>query len=145
VSRLVLAVEVLRPRLREYFERVPQVSFAILFGSAARGDVSAKSDLDIAVMLGDGGPLYLDRDGEVREAFPDIGRYAMVADPMGLCDTDRVDLVFLNNAAPLMQHRVLRDSVVLFARDSAALAKFTTGRFSSTWTPSLCVTCSTSH
>jgi hypothetical protein len=48
----------------------------------------------------------------------------MIADLMGLCETDRVDLVFLNNAAPLMQHKELRDGVVPFARDSATLAKF---------------------
>lgn len=52
------------------------MSLAIPFGSAARGGVSAKSDADIAVMLGDGGPLYLDGDGEAREAFPGISRHA---------------------------------------------------------------------
>lgn len=42
-------------RLRDSLIRIPQVKFAYVFGSHARGDVGPLSDIDIAVFLGRSG------------------------------------------------------------------------------------------
>jgi uncharacterized protein len=85
-----------------------------LFGSRAREDHAAHSDIDVAVYVADDLPRQrgFGYDAE------------LAADIMTELGTNRVDVVILNVAPPLLYHRVLRDGVRLFARDLTA----TTGR-----------------
>jgi uncharacterized protein len=76
-----------------------EVLEAYLFGSAARGDAMAHSDVDVAVYLS---PSALSRPG------------------FGVAAEIDIDVVVLNNAPPVLYHGVLRDGVRLFAKDLAA-------------------------
>ncbi len=96
--------------LREALERRPEVLEAYLFGSLARGEAQAHSDVDVAVYLAPGAE---DPSGLGLDA-------AIAADLMRALGTSRVDVVVLNAAPPLLYHRVLRDGVRLFARDLRA-------------------------
>lgn len=89
-----------------------EIEEAYLFGSHARGDAQAHSDVDIAV--------YVSRVPDAPFGY----EAELVAELMQALGTSRVDVVVLNRAAPLLYHRVLRDGLRLFARDLAA----TTGR-----------------
>lgn len=92
---------------------------AYLFGSQARSDAHAESDVDVAV--------YIDRD---RAGDPPFGYPAELATVLAAAlgtDRDsgnrqdaRVDVVLLNDAPPLLYHRVLRDGIRLLARDLRA-------------------------
>jgi hypothetical protein len=88
----------------------PDVVVAYLFGSRARGDAVPASDADIAVLLKHdadatyGGARYLELLDLMTRAFR----------------SDAVDLVTLNDAPYLLQHRVIRDGRVFFCRDEAA-------------------------
>jgi hypothetical protein len=96
-------------RLREALVARPEVVEAYLFGSRARGDASAHSDIDVAVHT----------DGTRPEA--PWGYVAEVtADLMAALGDSAVDVVVLDQAPPLLYHRVLRDGVRLFARDERA-------------------------
>lgn len=99
VSRLTAA---LKPR--------PEILEAYLFGSCARGDAHAGSDVDVAV--------YID------EACAEHGAWGypagLTADLMSVLDTNDVDVVVLNHAPPLVYHRVLRDGIRLLSRDLRA-------------------------
>ena len=84
-----------------------------LFGSIARGESRAGSDLDVAVLL-DPAPerraydsLRLDLRAELES---EIGR--------------EIDLVVLNHAPPDLSHRVLRDSVLVIEPDPSARVRF---------------------
>lgn len=100
--------------LCEYFGRRPEVAAALLFGSRARGEARPQSDVDLAVLL------------TPEAASTGVSRSQMLAELMNLAPPQlRVDLAFLNDASPLLQHRVLRDGIVLFVRDNRALARFT--------------------
>ena len=88
-------------RLRESLDR-QLVSFALVFGSAARSDTGDESDLDIAVTLDDcrpGDDGYSDTYLQVRTALDDAVPYD-------------VDLVDLYSATPSFA-RVVLDSGVL--------------------------------
>lgn len=84
---------------------------AYLFGSVARGEATAHSDLDIAV--------YVDREQAISHG-PFGWDAELLTDLMSGLGRNDVDLVVLNDAPPVLYHRVLRDGVRLLSRDQAA-------------------------
>jgi predicted nucleotidyltransferase len=83
---------------------------AYLFGSHARGANQAHSDIDIAVFID--------------EHEVESGRFGyrsdLTAELMSGLGTNAVDVVILNNAPPLLYHRVLQNGTRLFSRDLRA-------------------------
>ncbi len=99
--------------LAELFAAEP-VDVAYLFGSTARGDTGPLSDVDVALLL---------RTGVSREAAFDLRLRMMTA--LGRAfDADEIDVIVLNDAPLLLQHRVLRDGKVLFCRDGARRVRY---------------------
>jgi predicted nucleotidyltransferase len=96
--------------IRERLERRPEILEAYLFGSQARGEAMAHSDIDIAV--------YVDRE----RLPPAPWGYAaeLITDLMSALGRNEIDVVVLNDAPPLLYHRVLRDGERLLSRDLAA-------------------------
>lgn len=93
-------------------ERYPGISVVYLFGSRARGDERAASDVDLGVLFGerpaptlDGPVLDLESRLEVALGLP-------------------VQLVSLNDAPPDLAHRVLRDGRILFEADRSHRIRF---------------------
>jgi predicted nucleotidyltransferase len=94
-------------RLRAVLTRRPEVREAYLFGSWARGEARPNSDVDVAV--------YVDeRDLEVTTFGYDA---ELATDVMAGLGTNRVDVVLLADAPPLLYHRVLRDGIRIMSRD----------------------------
>jgi uncharacterized protein len=87
-----------------------EVLEAYLFGSVARGEAAAHSDVDVAVFV----------ESQALEQ-PGVGYEselaAELAQALGRSD---VDVVLLNRAGPVLYHRVLRDGVRVLSRDLAA-------------------------
>lgn len=96
--------------LRESLLRRPAVLEAYLFGSVARGEAQPHSDVDVAV--------YLDPAGRTPASIGDAAEIA--TDLMAALGTNEVDVVVLNDASPLLYHRVLRDGVRFLSRDLPA-------------------------
>ena len=96
--------------IRERLERRPEILEAYLFGSQARGDAMPHSDIDVAV--------YVDRE----RLPPAPWGYAadLITDLMSALGRNEIDVVVLNDAPPLLYHRVLRDGERLLSRDLAA-------------------------
>ena len=106
-----------RPRVDEMCARVgralaarAEVLDAYLFGSVARGDDQPHSDIDVAV--------YLDRARCDQRGFGPAAD--LTADLRRALGTYRVEVAILNEASPLLYHRVLRDGVRIVSRDLAA-------------------------
>jgi predicted nucleotidyltransferase len=84
----------------------PEVLDAYVFGSVARDEAQPHSDVDVAV--------YLDPSAPV----PEWGHAAALGtELMAALGRNDVDVVVLNQATPLLYHRVLRDGVRVVSRD----------------------------
>ncbi len=100
----------LEDRLTECLAGRPEILEAYLFGSSARGEAQPHSDVDVAVFV----------DFEQSPSMP-FGRAATLgAELMAALGRDDIDIVILNEAPPLLYHRVLRDGQRLVARDLMA-------------------------
>jgi uncharacterized protein len=91
------------PALRDVFV-YQGVVLAYLFGSQAEGTARPSSDIDFAVLLPPGTP---------REQFLDA-RLSLINAVMDVLHTDKVDLVVLNEATPLLMHQVVKFGRVLY-------------------------------
>ena len=101
-------------RLTGILQARPEILDGYVFGSEARGEAQAHSDLDVAV--------FIDR---ARAGKPPFGYEAELGTVLtAALGRTRIDVVVLNDAPPLLYHRVLRDGVRLVSREPKA----TTGR-----------------
>lgn len=99
--------------LQRHFAANPEDAAAVyLFGSVARGEDTATSDVDVAVLFGSEPP-----DGFAGLALPLEGALErQLGRP--------VQLIVLNRAPVDLVHRVLRDGIVLLDRDPSARIHF---------------------
>ncbi len=102
------AADMMRGQLTQVLGARPEVAEGYLFGSRARGQAQGHSDFDVAV--------YLSREPESPYGY----EAGLATELMAALGDDRVDVVVLNRAPPLLYHRVLRDGVRLLARDLRA-------------------------
>jgi predicted nucleotidyltransferase len=100
----------LASRLAAALDPRPEILEAYLFGSHARGTAGPLSDVDVAV--------YVDRERADDSGFGYVA--ALTTDLMTALGTNDLDVVLLNDAPPLLCHRVLTDGVRLLSRDLAA-------------------------
>ena len=100
----------LAERITEVLSARQEILEAYLFGSRARGAGQAHSDVDVAVFI------------DEKTVEPGLFGYRsdLTAALMSGLHTNSVDVVVLNNAPPLLYHRVLRDGVRLLSRDLRA-------------------------
>ena len=105
--------------LREQLAAIPAVRLAAAFGSVARGEERAGSDLDVALLLdpaADTAALRIEIEAT-------LGRAAGRA----------IDLVFLDAAPPLLRFEIARDGVLLLARASRDWVDFRTRAMIDWW------------
>lgn len=93
-----------------------RVVLAYLFGSQAKGEAGPLSDIDIAIGFDEtvGPDERFDLRLEVLGELTDLFR------------TDDIDLVVLNEAPPLLTHRILREGLLLFSIDERIRVAFET-------------------
>jgi predicted nucleotidyltransferase len=85
----------------------PDIQFAYLFGSAAAGALTPRSDIDVAIHVAPGADGHAVRLAVARAAARQLG-------------TDAVDVVLLNTAPLSLAGRVLGSRRVIAERDSYA-------------------------
>lgn len=95
-------------RLRERAASLPEVKLAVLFGSTARGQARKGSDVDLGLLV----------DPDTREA-----RLKALVELERAAGRE-VDLVFLDEAPPLLRFEIARDGVLLFERQEGLWTGF---------------------
>ena len=94
--------------LKETLADMPSVRLAVLFGSRARDHVGPRSDVDLGMILDP------DTPGERRRV--EVAARRAVA--------REVDVVYLEEAPPLLRFQIARHGVVLVARQPRAWPRF---------------------
>jgi predicted nucleotidyltransferase len=101
------------PQLQRFFaDRAEGIICAYLYGSIARGEAHARSDVDVAVLYADDPPPTLE------------GLGFDLSDTLERHLGKPVDVVVLNRAPVDLIHRVLRDGVLLCDNQPAVRIRF---------------------
>ncbi|MFO8034354.1 MAG: nucleotidyltransferase domain-containing protein [Candidatus Bipolaricaulota bacterium] len=111
-------IDELKRVLREYFRGREEVIAVYLFGSLTRGSTHGLSDVDVAVLV------ESDQRASQEAAEPFGYKAAVVGGVTSVLQTDRVDVVILNEAPPLLAHEVIREGEILLSTDEAARLAF---------------------
>lgn len=92
-------------RIKKLFKE-NNILFAYIFGSFSKGRTGKLSDIDIAIYFKD----FLDKE----ERF---NKKLVVQEKLSLIFKRDVDLVILNDAYPLLEHRILKEGKLIFSSD----------------------------
>ena len=93
--------------LRSCLSGLPEIRFAYLFGSLAKGTQNLLSDVDVAVFLD---PEFLARPHPEHS----YGYKAhLITELMSHLGTNQIDVVILNHASPFLRFQVLRGGIVI--------------------------------
>jgi predicted nucleotidyltransferase len=103
----------IREVLEAFAERNPEILAVFVYGSHAAGRARESSDVDVAVFVE---PAAVDDSSLDRRL-----RYTVELE--GLLGK-RVDLVFLNQAPPVLRHQIFRTGTLVFERDRARVRRF---------------------
>lgn len=93
--------------LPEFFREREYVELAYLFGSTAEGTEGPLSDIDIGVYL----------SGKLTKGERIKKRLELMGELSSLLKNDRIDLIVMNDAAPVVNFEVIRPNVLLFVRN----------------------------
>jgi predicted nucleotidyltransferase len=99
-SRLPQNIEENLPKAEAYLKSRPDVNFAYLFGSLAKGKLLPLSDVDIAV--------YLSESSDVLEKKLEI-----LGELIDILETDEIDLVILNEAPLVLRMKILENKKLI--------------------------------
>ncbi|MCD6515125.1 MAG: nucleotidyltransferase domain-containing protein [Candidatus Odinarchaeota archaeon] len=112
-SKGTLTKQEILTTVKDLFEPLDYIIFAYLFGSYATGKVWAMSDIDIAV--------YVD-PRKVNDLFKlKLRLLGMLNDAF---KTDKIDLVILNEAPPVLKYEILVKGILIFTKDKEIHTEF---------------------
>lgn len=99
------------------FCREHGISLAVLFGSQATGRALRESDIDMAVWL---------EQAEILKDVPEAARARkhLMRDLINYLETDKIDLVLLNHASPLLKFQVARTGKPVYQKKPGNFAGF---------------------
>lgn len=101
-------------KIREFLKKRREILVAYLFGSQARKTSTPMSDMDIGLVVD---KTQVDNSGYGYRAN-------LCAELMQRARTNDIDVVILNDASPLLAHRVVHDGIMLHSKDEAARISF---------------------
>jgi predicted nucleotidyltransferase len=99
--------ETLISRLAEFFGSQEYVELAYLFGSTAEDHRGPLSDIDIGVCLSNS----LTKRERIQK------RLELTAELASLLKTDRIDLVVMNDAFPVINFEIIKPNIPIFVKD----------------------------
>ena len=114
--KLETDLDQLKIKLAEFFQEREEVLFAYIFGSLVTKSSNKFSDIDIAIFA----DMKKIDNREYRYGY----QADVLTDLMNLLHTDKVDLVILNYAPPLLKHRVIYYGELLYSANEKERINF---------------------
>ena len=105
MSTPAVPLEEMKARLAEELSRFPEVAAAWLFGSVARGEATAESDVDVGLVLRQRGLKARDCHRWLRTVAARLEHAA---------GGRTIDLVLLEAQGPVFRHRVLVEGQLIY-------------------------------
>lgn len=102
----------LKEKIKSYFSKKRNIAAVYLFGSHAKGKAHPKSDIDIAV-------LYKSTPAD---SFRDSLKIS--CDLMKEMSCDRVDVVVLNTANPVLKNQIYKHGQKILCNDPVTAVRF---------------------
>lgn len=102
-----LEKETLISRLAEFFKSQEYVELAYLFGSTAEDHRGPLSDIDIGVFL----------SGNLTKRERIEKSLELTAELTTLVKTDKIDLVVMNDAFPVINFEIIKPNIPVFVKD----------------------------
>ncbi|MDI6641401.1 MAG: nucleotidyltransferase domain-containing protein [Elusimicrobiota bacterium] len=99
----------MKKTLKKFFSKRKEIRFAYLFGSQAQKKTTQLSDVDIAVFIEE--KFY----ARTKNSFS--YQAGLITDLIFVLKTENIDVVILNEAPPLLAHRVIRDGILIDCKD----------------------------
>lgn len=96
-------------RLADFFEKKPEVLLVFLFGSAASREMAEGSDIDIGILF---------------ESQPDVYEINKLESELNAIFKRDIDIAVLNSASPILKMQVLKNGVLVFAKDKKIYNQF---------------------
>ena len=113
-SMVKLDKEELIAKLAPAISAKPEIVFAYLFGSVAKGTAGHKSDVDVAV--------FLDPSFALKEEG--FGYLSILTEELSALLGRRVDVVILNSVRIVLKHQVLKSGLLLHTKSNEARRTF---------------------
>jgi len=96
-------------RLADYFGEKSEGLLVFLFGSAASGEMAEESDIDIGILF---------------ENQPDVYEINELKSELNAIFKRDIDIADLNSASPILKMQVLKNGVLVFAKDKKIYNQF---------------------
>lgn len=109
-------LEEIKIKLKNFFSQKEEIKFAYLFGSVAKRLPTKLSDIDLAI--------FVNEKMIKRKKYPFGYKASLFTELVSELHTNEIDLVLLNEALPLLAHRVIRDGILLDCKDESARINF---------------------
>ena len=106
----------IKNKLRHYFAKREEISFAFLFGSTANDKTTGISDIDIAVML--------DESKISKTKNPYGYKAELLAKLISELSFNDIDLIILNEAPLLLKHRIVQSGREIHTKDEKLSTEF---------------------
>jgi len=110
VQRDLKEVEEIFKRNLQYLKGKYDIKLIYVFGSYSKGTNTKNSDLDIAVLLGNG--------------HDPMDKLALIGDLVSIFKRDDIDLVVLNSANPVLRHQVIKHGELIFEENEDVKVEF---------------------
>jgi len=112
------SLEKIKENLTKFLLGKEEVILAYLFGSSLRGMIGGRHDVDIGIVMAP-------KAFESLESAPNYKYEAeLIAELVHLLKHNRVDLVILNRATPLLAYEVIHKGELLFSRSEDQRIQF---------------------
>ena len=109
-----LTIEQIQEKLTDFCADKPYIAFGYLFGSRANNNITPLSDIDIAV--------YIDTQKAPADLFE--LRLKELTALYQVFNTEKIDLVFLNETPLELSYNVLKNGILLYENDEQLRVTF---------------------